>query len=378
MRRALILALLAGCLLPVPAARAADPGHWTLSGATRIPQSWYQGISTDLGGRIFVSGTDSLHLADLRLRRTALAAPAIPSEVRAAEGFNHIGDLSFDSGENGRLLLPLECYEPGKGNTCGKGAIGVSDPATLAWRYHVKLDPAEIPKAMWLENGDEGLVWTSSGSDLLAYRAEDIAPANAGAAGAPIRAVRRLPGAVPPSGVTGAEFRAGHLYLAGQTSRRFQIWKVNPASGARRLVVEQNLVCESEGITFADVLGGELQWMVQPLDVFQGRAPTFSTGVLLQFVRGGPRTRSALRVRAGRPSAGPGGTTRVSVDVASRGRPVRGALVTLAGAQARTSRRGRARLSLRLARSGRYRALAAKGSRLKGISGSFVSLRAAR
>ena len=42
-------------------------------------------------------------------------------------------------------MLPLECFTPGVGNTCGTGSFGVADPATLDFRYYVKLDPAEIP-----------------------------------------------------------------------------------------------------------------------------------------------------------------------------------------------------------------------------------------
>ena len=78
----------------------------------------------------------------------------------------------------------MECYTPGVGNTCGTGAFGVADPATLDFRYYVKLDPAEIPKAMWAETSPDGkLIWTSSGDDLLAYRTSDVAPANAGERG---------------------------------------------------------------------------------------------------------------------------------------------------------------------------------------------------
>ena len=129
------------------------------------------------------------------------------------EGYNHIGDISWDAREGGRLLLPLECYFPGEpngGNTCQTGSIGVADPQSLQWRYYVKLDPTEIRKAMWNEVSPDGeLVWTSSGDDLLAYRSTDVAQANAGPAGAPIHSVRRLVDAVPPSGITGATFVAG-------------------------------------------------------------------------------------------------------------------------------------------------------------------------
>ena len=102
----------------------------------------------------------------------------IPPEVHLREGYNHIGDISYDRAEGGRVLLPLECYVPNGpngGNPCLHGSIGVADPRTLQWRYYVKLDPAEIPKAMWNEVSPDGtLVWTSSGDDLLAYRTADI------------------------------------------------------------------------------------------------------------------------------------------------------------------------------------------------------------
>ena len=123
-------------------------------------------------------------------------------------------------GEGGRVILPLECYSPRLGNTCGTGAFGVADPATLAFRYYVKLDPAEIPKAMWAEVSPDGkLIWTSSGNDLLAYRMSDVKAANAAPGHAPIRAARRLKDAVPPSGITGAVFVRGRLLLAGEGDR---------------------------------------------------------------------------------------------------------------------------------------------------------------
>ena len=90
------------------------------------------------------------------------------------------------------MLLPMECFTPGVGNTCGTGAFGVADPATLAFRYYVKLDPAEIPKAMWAETSPDGsLIWTSSGDDLLAYRSSDVSEANRAPAGPLLR--RRPP-----------------------------------------------------------------------------------------------------------------------------------------------------------------------------------------
>ena len=126
----------------------------------------------------------------------------------------------------------LHLRQPGGGNTCGTGAFGTADPDTLAFRYYVKLDPGEIPKAMWVEASPDGLLWTSSGNDLLAYSAADVNPANASPAAPPIHSVRRLAGAVPPSGVTGAAFQGGRLFLAGATGTTYQIWSVNLAIGA--------------------------------------------------------------------------------------------------------------------------------------------------
>ena len=126
------------------------------------------------------------------------------------------------------MLLPFECYTagaPNGGNTCGTGSFGVADPDTLRLRYYVKLDPAEIPKAMWAESSpDSSLVWTSSGNDLLAYRSSDVVAANAAPAAAPIRAATRLAGAVPPTGVTGAVFDRGRLLLAGESDGTYQVW----------------------------------------------------------------------------------------------------------------------------------------------------------
>ena len=129
----------------------------------------------------------------------AAAAPdrgrpgAIPPAVEQAEGYNHIGDPTWDPGEGGRVLLPLECFTPGVGNTCGTGSFGVADPATLDFRYYVKLDPAEIPKAMWAETSPDGsLIWTSSGDDLLAYRSTEVSQANRAPAGPLLEPVRRL------------------------------------------------------------------------------------------------------------------------------------------------------------------------------------------
>jgi hypothetical protein len=299
---------------------------WLPAGETPIPIVYYQGVTADpLGARVFDGIVNALH------RGALTVDPEIPPGLP----FNHIGDIAWDRGEGGRLLLPLECYTPGApdgGNTCLRGAIGVADPQTLRWRYAVELAPDEIAKAMWCEPSPDGrLVWTSSGADLLAYRADAIRP-GAG----PLRAVRRLPGAVPPTGVTGAAFYGDRLLLAGQSGATFQVWSVDPRTGARRLEIDERYSGESEGLHTS--LDGTLDWIVTPVDPL-GRPPTFPQNVLLHFKP--VRRRPALRVRATRE----GGVIRLRA-IGPAG-PVAGAVVRSGRRWALTSAGGTARIRAR-------------------------------
>jgi hypothetical protein len=337
-----------------------------------VPNSYWQGVTTAPGKPFFFSGLfEGLHRTSRHFDQTGSVASAIPPTVKATEGYNHIGDISYDAAEGGRVLLPLECYTPGGpngGNTCGTGSIGVADPATLAFRYYVKLDPAEIAKAMWVETSPDGeLLWTSSGPDLLAYRAADVTAANAAPGAPPIRSVRRLAGAVPPSGVTGAAFWRGRLLLAGAQGSTYQIWSVDLATGARRLQVElRNVRGEAEGLTQIPLfggMGGRLHFLVAPL----ASAPTFGPTVgLLHFVSGdwtnrGLRVRAvARRARTHRP--------RVTVTVTRRGERVDGAVVHFAGARGVTGENGRVTVWPPRSVPGSFAALARSGSR-RGRSG---------
>ena len=240
-----------------------------MTGVSEIPVVYWQGLTSDpAGNRVFFTGVrEGLWRTGPLLAPKAGAGAAIPAGVKAAEGYNHIGDPSWNPAEGGRVLLPLECYSSELGNTCGTGAFGVADPATLAMRYYVKLDPAEIAKAMWAESSPDGeLIWTSSGRDLLAYRSADVTPANAAPSAAPIRAVRRLAGAVPPSGVTGAVFRRGRLFLAGQDGGVHQVWSVDTDSGLRRLEFEREICGEAEGLDSVRMFGARMHWLIAPFD----------------------------------------------------------------------------------------------------------------
>ena len=317
------LAVLAGA----DSASAADPGIWTNTGVSRIPLAYYQGVASDPDRNFYFDGIfTGLFRTDRNLRQTA-AAPEpgiIPPAVRAGEMYNHIGDIAWGPGEGGRILLPIECYypgTPGDANTCQNGAIGVADPGSLAWRYYVKLDPAGIKKAMWVEQSEDGSrLWSSDGDDLVAYDSGDVNPANAAnplnPAGPTISEVERLKGAVPPAGITGAVFYNGRLYTAGQgDADLFQVystdldsWDSGTETGDQRLEIElpAGTVGESEGLAVNSTCGGVLHWIVTPFNT-EGKPPTYgaSGNALLNFVPTGSQPPGG-ECKATQPGSGPG------------------------------------------------------------------------
>jgi hypothetical protein len=365
---AVLIAIASLALAPSNEARAADPGRWTQTGVSTVPLYYYQGISSDPAQRIFFNGVyTGLYRTDAALNETARKDHAIPPDVNARERYNHIGDIDWDPREGGRVLLPLECYYPraapdnaeDPNNTCRNGAIGVADDDTLEWRYYVKLDPAEIPKAMWAEVSPDGeLLWTGSRQDLLAYRVDDITEANAAPNAPPIKAARRIVGGRPPSGVTGAAFFRGRLFMAGQDNPDgFQVWSIDLDTGEKRLEIEKEVVGESEGIDFFEGLGGTLHWMIQPYN--QESVPTYgvANGTVLHFAPTGespstpPSKPAKISVTARPRHFRAGRLTRLSVlaraRIAGRLEPVNGATVSAFGRIAKTDRTGRASLRVR-------------------------------
>ena len=285
----IILAALAACvaLLLPGSAPAADPGRWVETGYSPVPLEYFQGVTSDRQRNLFFDGIFiGLYRTDSSLVEANRTDGVIPLSVILGEGYNHIGDLTWDGREGGRLLLPLECFYIGIGNTCKTGSIGVADPVTLRWRYYVKLDPAFIDKAMWAEVSPNGkLLWTSSGSgnDLLAYDMREITAANAAPDGPLLRPVRVLAGAVPPSGITGAVFYKHRLLLAGANGTRFQVWSMNLRDGSRELEIEKTVIGESEGLDVVKLFGGELHWLITPFGN-NGRPPTYGlTSALVHF-----------------------------------------------------------------------------------------------
>jgi hypothetical protein len=232
----------------------------------------------------------------------------------------------------------------------------------------VALDLLDIPKAMWAEVAPGGnLLWTSSGRDLIAYDTAAFAPGVV----VPPRPVKRLVGAVPPSGVTGAVFYRGRLLLAGQDTGPLQIWSID-VTGATppRLELElPGVAAESEGLDVIDARGGILHWLLSPFAP-GGAKPTYGAGhsELLTFV---PAADARLHVRAGRLR---NGKLRATVRLRYSGRwhRVEGARVSAAGTHALTGRDGTA--DLRVRRRGTVRITATKEQLVAG----HASLRVVR
>ncbi|MEA2440272.1 MAG: hypothetical protein QOH76_1696 [Thermoleophilaceae bacterium] len=405
-------------------AHAADPGRWKETGRDSVPLYYYQGVTSDPAKNLYFDGVHvGLYKTDSSLNELARHDDEIPAQVHLNEGYDHMGDLTWDPAEGGRLLLPLECYypypgAPNSGNTCGFGAngqpepgtgsFGVADPDTLDWRYYVKLDQRDILKAMWAEVSPDGkLVWTSAGKDLLAYSTADIKPQNAAPGGPKLRPVRRLAGAVPPSGVTGAAFEGERLLVAGQDGGGpFQVWSIDLGTGARELQIERTIVGESEGIDTVDALGGTLHWLIQPYN--EQSVPTYgvTNGTLLNFVRAstpgpGAQPPPCCAPKEPPPSGGPPKPAprpparirlaisprrvvarrlvrfrvRTTVVRDGRVRPVARARVHFAGKLFKTNGQGRAQIVARLRVTGRREGRASHSGLRKGYAWIYVRRR---
>lgn len=355
MRRALVLAVaVAAAEAALPAgATAADPGTWVQTGQLFKPAYYRQGIASNpKTGDVFFAGSFEGLYRTRNGVETAENMNAIPKPVMQSEGYNHIGDIAFDEAEGGRLLLPLESYAPfaADQNPSDTGSVGVVDPQTLRWEYYVKLDPAEIAKAMlFAVDAQQGLLWTLAGADLLAYNLADVNPANAAPNAAPIRAVKRLQGAVP-DGAGGAVVFGGRLFLSQQVGQVNRVVSVDTTTGASRVEIELPGDLEAEGMDAGPYLGGLLHWELVP-------GAGLSSTQLFNFVPKGARLALKLktaRVRAGR-RVGVTGTASVLTNGHSI--PLEGVELRVAGKRARTDARGRATVRVKLTR-GSYRAQA--------------------
>ncbi len=87
-----------------------------------MPLEYFQGVTTDRDGDFYFDGIQvGIYRTDPLLAEEARLESGIPVDVYLREGYNHIGDITWDKREGGRLLLPLECFIPFFGNTCKTG-----------------------------------------------------------------------------------------------------------------------------------------------------------------------------------------------------------------------------------------------------------------
>jgi hypothetical protein len=340
--------LLACCALAAaPAAAAADTGNWIVTSSQPIPNDWRQGLATSPGGTFFFAGPFQGIHETRDLVHVTTVDPAIPADVAQHEQYNHFGDIAWDAGEGGRLLLPLESYQPVQQDTnpSKTGSIGVLSANTLAWSYYVKLDPSEIAKAQWIVPTPDGLFWTPTGKDLLAYRLADINPANAAPGAAPLHSVRRLPGVVPDGAGGGVAF-GGRLYMSGGSGGIDRIVSLDTATGAVREEFARPGNLEPEGMDAGAYLGGVLH-----VEYVNGLAG----GQLLSLLPKGAPLKLKLSPSRHRP--GRTTTIRATVTASSGGFSVAlaGVRVKLGQRSAKTDARGRATLRVKLG-AGRYRA----------------------
>jgi hypothetical protein len=371
-----LVAVIAALLAFASTASARDPGRWVLTGASSIPMDYGQGLTNnpDASNIFFIGPAQGLWQTTPQLAQTAGVDKEIPTDLRHDVGYNHIGDPTWLAGEGGRIVLPMECFNPSANpsNTCGKGAFGIANPQTLAFRYYVQLDPKFIPKAMWAETSPDGkLIWTSSGNDLIAYRASQVSQANAAPSGPQLKPVRTLTNAVPPTGVTGAVFRHGQLLIAGESDHDYDVWAVNTKTGNRKLKIEQHFCGESEGLDLFSGLGGRLHWIIAPSDDSGCTLSFGPTSALLHFVKRPARERYEVNIIHLKQTIDSGSTAaqlEATVQVTRDGCcPVHGARVRFAGGRARTGAGGVAIVSTTLDTPGWFSAYARKDKRF-GIS----------
>lgn len=294
--------IVVGALAGLQAAPAV--AGWSGAGTTSTSVAYNQGITFDQSsGDFFLDGVSStsnsaIYRTDSGLSLQAANIAVIPP---TKQGYNHVGDLSFDSKNvsvtdtgKPRLLVPLECYYPSStpSNTCGSGAFGVVDPASLTFRYYVRLWTGQIQKAMWDEVTPDGhWIFTSSGTHLLAYDAANINKTTAdnqlagvwGGIGA-----TDLGAVLPTSDVTGSAFyvnpvSGARLFLAVNRGTYFQVisYGIGTASNGTPVLLSSTPTSEitltnsfwnneSEGLAVtgafngSDPLGGVLHWQTLP------------------------------------------------------------------------------------------------------------------
>src|SRR4051812_32729318 len=340
-------AFAAAIAVAVPAsAQAADPGLWIKTSQLTKPATYRQGLASNPAtGDVFFSGSFSGITRTHNEVEVAKNTNAIPKDVADREQYNHIGDIAFDPGDGGRLLLPLESYAPlaTDTNPSKTASIGIMDPKTLAWEYYVKLDPSEINKAQWVAaDPAHGLIWTLGDISLLAYNIADVNPANAAPNAAPIHSVKRFDN-IAPDGAGGAVVIGNRIYLSQLVGGVNRVISLDTTTGASQVEIEIPGDLEEEGLDVGPYLDGLLHWELVP-------GGGLSNTQVLNFVPKGARLQ--LKLAHARVKAGKKVKVAATASVLTNGAriPLRDVEIRVAGKRRKTDALGRATLTVKLTR----------------------------
>ena len=104
----LLIALAALLTLAIAVALSPAAGHgpkrWRFEGPSNIRFEYFQGVTSDSAGHFYFDGVfTGLYRTDARLREQARNPKVSPDSVTRIEGYDHIGDITWEACSTGTL-----------------------------------------------------------------------------------------------------------------------------------------------------------------------------------------------------------------------------------------------------------------------------------